>query len=50
VAVHVWTLVELGDVDLHARRLADPAEILDALALNDDFEELLALRAYGYLR
>ena len=32
-----------------ARRLADAAEILDALVTNDEFEEFLTLRAYGYL-
>jgi malate synthase len=32
-----------------SRRLGDAAEILDALVLNDAFEEFLTLRAYGYL-
>jgi malate synthase len=40
-------LATLGGTDV--RRLGDAVEILDALVLNDDFEEFLTLRAYGYL-
>ncbi|RIK46216.1 MAG: malate synthase A [Chloroflexi bacterium] len=40
-------LAKLGGAG--TRRLGDAVEILDALVLNDDFEEFLTLRAYGYL-
>ena len=40
-------LAKLGGVE--TRRLADAVEILDALVINDEFEEFLTLRAYAYL-
>lgn len=40
-------LAKLGGAT--TRRLEDAAEILDALVLNDAFEEFLTLRAYRYL-
>ncbi len=40
-------LAALGGAE--TRRLGDAAEILDALVINDEFEEFLTLRAYTYL-
>ncbi len=46
-AVRDEELAKLGGAGV--RRLGDAVEILDGLVVNDEFEEFLTLRAYGYL-